>query len=38
MAHGPPQQIPYQQIHALVHRLSPRTLIMDHDEAYRWVG
>jgi alpha-L-fucosidase len=30
------QQVPYQQIHALVRKLSPNTLIMDHNGGVPW--
>jgi len=30
------QQVPYQQIHALVHRLQPNTIIMDHNGGVPW--
>ena len=30
------QQVPYQQIHALIHRLQPNTIIMDHNGGVPW--
>lgn len=30
------QQVPYQQIHALIRKLSPNTLIMDHNGGVPW--
>ena len=30
------QQVPYQEIHALIHRLQPNTIIMDHNGGVPW--